>query len=249
MGWTAGVLPVLWAQVVAATSTTGNPSALAPLALRRWSASLTLSSPESVPSLFGLWVWLGALGGLFADRRAVSGAERGRSGNSSMCRATRGSSPTPRGGSGRASRMVAAVVGLTVLSWTGSQSFAYNRDEGRDDVIQLTRARHLVELAFEQGVLAGLTPLRDVAGLGANLPMLIIATVLLFRAAADVWGTAGSPSWAKGSAQARQLGPGQRRLDVRRAVDPVPAGLARQRPERAAAGRLPDDRGGWSSRR
>ena len=64
--------------------------------------------------------------------------------------------------------MLAAVVGLTVLSWTGSQTFAYNRPEGRDDLLLLTKARRLGELAVEQGVLAALTPLRDVVGLGVE---------------------------------------------------------------------------------
>jgi hypothetical protein len=89
--------------------------------------------------------------------------------------------------------MVAIAIGMTVLSWTGSQSVTYNLAQGRDDVIILTKARGLGELAVEQGVLAGVTPLRDVASLGSNLPLLIVATLLVFRAAADLWSSTTAP--------------------------------------------------------
>src|SRR5262245_5952593 len=49
-----GAGSILWSQV-----TGTNASMLALLALRRWCSSLTLSSPESVPSLYGLWSLLG----------------------------------------------------------------------------------------------------------------------------------------------------------------------------------------------
>ena len=191
MDWTAGALPFVWAQ--AAASTTANPSALAPLALRRWCASQTLSSPESLPSLFGLWVWLAALGSLLALALVFQGPGRALRqlldvpGHALLVAAS-----TRR--LRKAARAVAALVGLTVLSWTGSQSFAYNKSEGRDDVLKLTRARHLAELAFEQGVLAALTPLRDVTSLGANRPLLIIATLLLFRASTDIRGKSSDPA-------------------------------------------------------
>lgn len=184
MGWTAVALPPLWAQAV---STTTIPSSLAPLALRRWYAGLTLSSPESVPSLFGLWVWLAALGGLLALALVFQGPGRAlRQLVDVPGHARLVASATRR--LRRAGRMLAATVGLTVLSWTGSQSLAYNKPEGRDDLLQLTRARHLGELAVEQGILAALTPLRDVVGLGSNLPLVLVATLLLFRASSDLWG-------------------------------------------------------------
>ncbi len=197
MGWTAVALPPLWAQAV---STTTVPSSLAPLALRRWYASLTLSSPESVPSLFGVWVWLAALAGLLVLALVFQGPGR----------ALRQLFDVPGHGRlvsaasrrlRRAGRMLAATVGLTVLSWTGSQSLAYSKPEGREDVLQLTRARHLGELAVEQGVLAALTPLRDVVGLGSNLPLVLLATLLVFRSASDgAWGGTPSASFSRGRA-------------------------------------------------
>ena len=45
-------LPILWAQ---ATVASPSPGSLAPMALRRWCSSVTLCSPEPVPSFSGLW--------------------------------------------------------------------------------------------------------------------------------------------------------------------------------------------------
>ena len=39
----------------------GNPAALASLAFRRWCSGLTLSSPDVVPGLDGLWAFLSSL--------------------------------------------------------------------------------------------------------------------------------------------------------------------------------------------
>jgi hypothetical protein len=57
----------------------------------------------------------------------------------------------------------------------------------------LTKSRALGELAAEQGVFAGLTPLRDVAGLGDNLPLLVIAAIMIFRSSIEIPGW-GAPS-------------------------------------------------------
>ena len=69
-------IPLVWAQAAvdgsnaAATATTGagtgaaNPAALAYLAFRRWCSGLTLSSPQSVPSLDGLYALLAGLAAL-----------------------------------------------------------------------------------------------------------------------------------------------------------------------------------------
>ena len=66
------------------------------------------------------------------------------------------------------------------------------RELERLDLVMLTKSRGLGELAMEQGCSAALTPLRDVAGLADNLPLLIIAAILVFRASFDLpgWGTA-----------------------------------------------------------
>ena len=81
------------------------------------------------------------------------------------------------------------MIALTVLSWTGSQTLGYvadKADRGKADLTVLAHSRGRLELAFEQGVLAGLTPLRDVAGLGDNLPLLLCAAYLVFRASSGM---------------------------------------------------------------
>jgi hypothetical protein len=84
--------------------------------------------------------------------------------------------------------MIAVVIGTTVVSWTGSQGFAFRQESARGDVLLLTHTRGPVELTLEQGVLAALTPLRDVAGLASNMPLLVLIALLLFRATAGSWG-------------------------------------------------------------
>jgi hypothetical protein len=175
----------LWAQ--ATSSATANPTALAPLALRRWYGSLTLSAPGTVPGLSGLWAWLAGLAALLAIAVLFQGPGRALRqlfdvpGHVGLvvdaARRTR-----------RAGWMIAIVIGMTVVSWTGSQGFAFRQESARGDVLLLTHTRGPVELALEQGVLAALTPLRDVAGLASNVPLLVLVTLLLFRATAESWG-------------------------------------------------------------
>lgn len=197
MGETAWALPFVWAQVQSQAPSTGttasNAAAMADLALRRWCGSLTLSSSESAPSLFGLWTWLAGLAGLLLLAMAFQGPVQAvvqlfdlRGHFTIFAAAVRRVR--------RSGRMLAAVVGFTVLSWTGSQTLSFQHDSGRTDVSLLTRARGLGELAVEQGVFAALTPLRDVAGLGSNLPLLVVAGLLVFRASAEFWG-GGPPPW------------------------------------------------------
>lgn len=175
----------LWAQATA-PGTTG-PTALAPLALRRWYASLTLSGPGTAPDFSGLWAWLAGLAGLLVLAMVVQGpvtALRQLVDVPGHLRLVVDATRRTR----RAGWMLAVVIGSTVLSWTGSQAFTYRLDSARDDLVLLTRTRGVGELAMEQGVLAALTPLRDVAGLGSNLPLLALGTVLLFRLTAESWG-------------------------------------------------------------
>ncbi len=201
MGGFPGPLPLVWAQVSGMNSGTSPapsaPMTLPMLALRRWFASQTLSSPEALPTLHALAVWLGALGVLLLIAMVFQGPRRAlrqlldipghfRLGGSAANRIR------------RSARMLAVVIGTTVLSWTGSQTFVFNNAQGREDVVLLTKSRGLGELAVEQGVLAALTPLRDVASLGGNLPLLVVAVLILFRVSADQWsgsGEASKPSW------------------------------------------------------
>ena len=84
--------------------------------------------------------------------------------------------------------MLSVIVGFTVLSWTTGQTLTYSDPQGKEDYLLLTRSRSFAEIGIEHGIFAALSPLRDVAGLSSNLPFLIVATVILFRASADLLG-------------------------------------------------------------
>src|SRR5262245_49100807 len=137
--------PLVWAQ---AQPGGAGPSSLAPLALRRWCASLTLSSPETVPSFHGLWAFAAALGVLLLVALVVQGPLTALKqlfdipGHVQLLRqAIRRV--------WRSGRLVAIAIGLTVLSWTGSQALVYSQESGRTDLLLLTKSRGLGELARE----------------------------------------------------------------------------------------------------
>ncbi|MGP0062894.1 MAG: hypothetical protein ACLQGP_04730 [Isosphaeraceae bacterium] len=173
--------PLVWAQ---AQSGAINPNSLAPLALRRWFSGLTLSSPQVMPSFHGLAALLAGLGVLFLLAAIAQGPRKAilqlfdlpghfRLVRDAMRRVW------------MSTRMVAGTIAFTVLAWTGAQAMVYNQEGGRADLLLLTKARRMGELTVEQGILAGLTPLRDVAGLGDNLPLLVVAAILVFRMSID----------------------------------------------------------------
>lgn len=188
----------VWAQ---APPGAANPNAIALLALRRWCGSLTLSSPRPVPGWHGCSVMLAALGVLFLLILAAQGpvgAVRQLLDLPGHIRLVRAGLRRMH----RASGVVAALIGFTVLSWTGAQSLVFFRDSGRTDLMALTRSRGLGEIAAEQGILAALTPLRDVAGLADNLPLLVVAVILLFRSSIEPQ-QAGEPTAATGQGRGR----------------------------------------------
>jgi hypothetical protein len=170
--------PMVWGQVVGATP---NPNSLTLLALRRWCSGLTLCSPAAVPGLFGLWSWLLGMAALLLVAMIFQGPNRSLrqlfdvAGHVGLVSAAFDRLR-------RAGRMVAVAVGATVVAWTVSQSLRFNDAQGKDDLLLLTKARSLGELALEQGVLAALTPVRDLFGLGDNMALLLLVTVVLFRA-------------------------------------------------------------------
>jgi len=170
-------LPLLWAQ---APPSAANASSMALLALKRWCSSLTLSSPQTAPSFYGLWTFLAALAALLIFVAFCQGPIGTLKqvfdipGHVSLIRRS-----TRR--VWRAGRLIAAAIGFTVLSWTVGQALVFARDSGKADLQLLTKTRGLGEIAIEQGIFAGLTPLRDLAGLGDNLLLVIVAATLVFR--------------------------------------------------------------------
>ena len=177
--------PLFWAQSQPATA---NPNSIALLALRRWCSSLTLSSPQPVPSLHGLWGLTAGLGLLFVMALVSQGPVVVLKQLFDLTGHVRVVQKATRR-VWRAGRMISITIGFTVLSWTTSQSLVFIRDLGqRIDLSLLTKSRRPAELALEQGILAGMTPLRDVAGLGDNLPLLVFAAIMLFRASLEFTG-------------------------------------------------------------
>jgi hypothetical protein len=161
---------------------------MASLALRRFCSSLTLSSPERVPSLDALGVLLVGLSVLLVLALLMQGPLLALKqlidipGHVMLLRQA-----TAR--VWHAGRLVSVMITFTVLSWTGSQTLGYLADQtgrGRSDLALLSRSRARHELALEQGTFAALTPLRDLVGLGDNLPLLLCAVYLVFRASSGV---------------------------------------------------------------
>jgi hypothetical protein len=207
-------LPLLWAQTQPATigggaaagaaATAPAPSStgsMALLALRRWFGGLTLSSPQALPDfhpffalLAGLLVVL-ALAFLFQGPLGALKQIFSLPGHIRMVQEA--SSRVWRAG-----RLIAIAIGFTVLGWTGGQALTFMRDDGRrTDLILLTKSRSLGELACEQGVLAGLTPLRDLAALGDNLALVLIVVIVVFRASLDMPGWGIPPDFDRKSAR------------------------------------------------
>ncbi len=170
-------LPLLWAQAQPAGA---NANSMALLALKRWCSSLTLFSPQTAPSLYGLWSFLAVLAALLFLVVFCQGPTAALKqvfdlpGHVSLIRRSTGRV-------WRSGRLVAAAIGFTVLAWTAGQALVFARDSGKTDLQLLVKTRGLGEIAIEHGIYAGLTPLRDLAGLGDNLLLLVIAATLVFR--------------------------------------------------------------------
>lgn len=180
------ILPWLWAQ-----APSNDPEVVRQLALRRWYDSLTLSSPLAVPSRTPLVLMLSGLGVAVLVALIFQGPRALRQfvDVPAHVRLVRKTTRLLR----NAARMVAILVGATVLSWTLSQLLHY-RDESRlDDLHALTATKSVTEVAMEQGLLSSLTPLRDVAGLGDCLLLLVALTGLVFKLSADRWGGTDDP--------------------------------------------------------
>jgi hypothetical protein len=179
---------MIWSQ-----ATPPRAGASAQLALRRWCASLSLSSPDPFPRPFGLYVLLAGLGALLLVVLIAQGPRRALRqlfdvpGHAAVLA---GSLRRLR----RAGRLVAVICGVTVVGWTANQFVAFSNPQATLDLEVLLKSKSVGELGLEQGVLAALTPLRDVCGMGDFVLLVVVAAALVFRLAADRWGgIAGSP--------------------------------------------------------
>ncbi len=170
----------------AGTSPSGG--SLLSLSLRRWFASLTLSPPSiragEIPE--GVWAFLGGLGALLLLVLVVQGPRRAfkqlvdLKGHIELWDAAVGRVR-------RSGRLLMAVVGVSVVAWTVSQGVRYAGPAGRDDLALLLKDRRVIDVAWAQGALAALTPLRDIVGLGLMIPMLLGAAFVLFQYSTFRW--------------------------------------------------------------
>ncbi|WP_210420241.1 hypothetical protein [Aquisphaera giovannonii] len=166
----------------------GNAGSMALLAFRRWCSGLTLSSPGPAPGADGLRILLIALAALLVLAVACQGIGTALR----QLLDLPGHVGLARRATGRvwgAGQLVAAMITVTVLSWTGGLSLGFlseRSDRWKNDMALVSRSRSAGEMALEQGALAALTPLRDVAGLGDNLPILSLAVYLIFRASSGM---------------------------------------------------------------
>ncbi len=178
----------LLAQVTPGT----DPDAAALLAYKRWLWSLTLSSPSAGESKVGLWAWLAGISAvlllaIFAQgpRRAL-GQFLDLRGHARLFSAALGRLR-------RTGRLVAVLLGATVIAWTAWQTPLHAKTEKKEELGVLLNRKARAEVAIEQGELAGLTPLRDVLGLGDTWILLLGATALVFKFSADRWGQVEAP--------------------------------------------------------
>jgi hypothetical protein len=179
-------LPLVYAQSQPAAT---NSSSMYFLALRRWCSTLTLSSPQAFPGPHAFWALAAGLGALvlltilFQGPVAFLKQLFNFVGHASLIRQAARRV-------WNASRLVSIAIAFTVISWTVGQAWVFTQESRKTDLVMLTKSRGLGELAVEHGMFAALTPLRDVAGLGDNLALLVIAAILVFRASFDLpaWG-------------------------------------------------------------
>jgi hypothetical protein len=183
------IVPIFWAQTAP-----GQAAAAAILALRRWCASLTLSSPDPVPRpSFGLETWFLGMAALLLVVMVVQGPLRALRQVFDIPGHVRLAAAALRRLRG-AGRLVAITCGVTVVVWTANQTVSYNLPQGIEDLEVVLRTKSVAEASVEQGILAGLTPMRDLFGMGDMLPLLVVAAALVFRVSADRWGGLLGPS-------------------------------------------------------
>jgi hypothetical protein len=163
-----------------------DPFAVAKIAMRRWFSGVTLSSPEAIPSnvpLSALLLGCLALLCLVVIVQRPTAALRQLIDLPGHFRVLRGSINRLR----RAGRLIAALLGASVLSWTVWQSRFFASSDRLEDLANLLKRKSPGEVAAEQGLLAAITPLRDLCGLSNNMVLLLAACALVFKVSANGW--------------------------------------------------------------
>ena len=87
----------------------------------------------------------------------------------------------------RAGRVLVVLLLSAVASWTVWQTRFYARPQNLEELALLLKNKGLWGVAMEQGILAALTPFRDLSGLADTMVLLLVASVLVFKASAERW--------------------------------------------------------------
>jgi len=185
MAWSVNALvaglPIFWAQ-----GAVSGERSLSLLALRRWYSSLTLTSGEPSPSWFAIWPLALGLVGLLGAASWFQGPKQTISQFFDLVGHVRlMESAVQR--LWRSGRLLAVIIGFTVLSWTLGQMLTFAMVGGREDLLALNRSRSLTELVLEHGLFAALTPLRDLVGTADHFLLLCLVVLLVFREASNSW--------------------------------------------------------------
>jgi hypothetical protein len=153
---------------------------------KRWFGSQTLTWPDPLPSFQGIWIWLIGLGLLLARAALAQGPARALRqlldipSHAKLLLASYGRLK-------RAGRLLAILFGTMIVSWTSWQFLTFSMTEKKEDLAILLKTKTRWDLSLEQGVLAGITAMRDLAGLGDTVLLLLVISGVVFKRAADRW--------------------------------------------------------------
>lgn len=157
------------------------------LALRRWFWGQTLASPRAAPGSEALGTWVLGLLVLLGVVIVAQGPGRALTQLFDLPGHVRLVGEA-MGRLRLSVRLVMIALGASVLSWTTALLFRYNRPAGLADLSVLTRSKSVPEVAIEQGILAALTPMRDLFSLADLLVLLGLGGFVAFKFSADRWG-------------------------------------------------------------
>jgi hypothetical protein len=157
------------------------------LVLKRWFGSVTLSSPEPLPSQTSLLLaWGIAAAILIAIAVIFQGPKRALRqlfdipGHLGLVHHTIWRLKT-------SGRMLVFVFGTAIVSATCWQFTTYTMAEKKEDLAILFKSKSRMDVASEQGILAAMSPARDVLALGDTTLLLILISALVFKRSADRW--------------------------------------------------------------
>ncbi|MDX2038891.1 MAG: hypothetical protein SFX72_19755 [Isosphaeraceae bacterium] len=81
----------------------------------------------------------------------------------------------------RSGWVLGVSLASTVVAWSTNQALLFMRPEGREDLAVLLKGSTLSQAALENGILAGVVPLRDVVQLGSIIPLLFLGAFIVFQ--------------------------------------------------------------------